>query len=67
MPILKKKRSAIRGDLDSNPLFQVGKKTPVVELSMLNAGMMFDIEFPRAWNRLTGQATQADVVWAYIL
>jgi hypothetical protein len=67
MPMLKQQRSAIRGNLSSNPLFRVGKKTPVVELSMLNAGMMFDLELPVAWNRLTGQATQADVVWAYIL
>ena len=67
MPLLKQKRSAIRGNLDSNPLFRVGKKTPVVELSILNAGMMFDLELPVVWNSLTGQATQADVVWAYIV
>lgn len=67
MPMLKKKSSAIRGNLDLNPLLRVGKKTPVVELSILNAGMMFDMEFPVAWNSLTGQATQADVVWAYIV
>jgi hypothetical protein len=67
MPMLKKKRSAIRCNLGSNPLLQVGKKTPVVELSILNAGMMFDIELPVAWNSLTGQATQAEVVWAYIV
>jgi hypothetical protein len=67
MPMLKKKRSAIRGNLGSNPLLRVGKKTPVVELSILNAGMRFDLELPVVWNRLTGQATQADVVWAYII
>jgi hypothetical protein len=67
MPMLKKKHSAIRGNLGSNPLLRVGKKTPVVELSILNAGMMFDIELPVAWNKLTGQETQADVVWAYIV
>jgi hypothetical protein len=67
MPMLKKKRSAIRGNLGSNPLLRVGKKTPVVELSILNAGMMFDMELPVVWNRLTGQATEADVVWAYIV
>jgi len=44
MPMLKKKRSAIRGNLGSNPFFRIGKKTPVVELSILNAGMMFDME-----------------------
>jgi hypothetical protein len=67
MTMLKKKRPAIRGDLGSNPLLRVGKKTPVVELSILNAGMRFDLELPVVWNRLTGQATQADVVWAYIV
>jgi hypothetical protein len=41
-PMLKKKHSAIRENLGSNPLFQVGKKTHVVELSILKAGMMFD-------------------------
>jgi len=67
IPMLKKKHSAIRGNLGSNPLLRVGKKTPVVELSILNAGMMFDIELPVAWSSFTGQATQADVVWAYII
>ena len=67
MPMLKKKHSAIRGTLGSNALLRVGKKTPVVELSILNAGMMFDLELPVVWNSLTGQATQADVVWAYIV
>ncbi len=55
MPILKQKRSAIRCNLGSNPLFQLTKKTPVVELSVLNAGMMFDMELPVAWNRLQGR------------
>jgi hypothetical protein len=62
MPMLKKKRSAIRSNLGSNPFLRVGKKTPAVELSILNAGMMFDMELPVMWNTLTGQATQADVV-----
>ena len=65
--ILKKKRAILRGELRSNPIFRVSKKTPTVELSMLNAGVMFDVELPIAWNTLTGQATQADTLWAYIL
>ena len=65
--ILKKKRAILRGELRSNPIFRVTKKTPVVELSMLNAGVLFDVELPIAWNALTGQATQADTLWAYIL
>ena len=65
--ILKKKRPVLRGELRPNPLFRVGKKTPTVELSMLNAGVMFDVELPIAWNTLTGQATESDTLWAYIL
>jgi len=65
--ILKTKRSVLRGELQPNPIFRVGKKTPAIELSMLNAGVMFDVELPIAWHTLTGQATQADTLWAYIL
>jgi hypothetical protein len=67
IPMLKKKRSVLRGELRANPLFQVGKKTPAVELSMLNAGALFDVELPVAWNTLTGRATESDTLWAYIL
>lgn len=67
LPILRKKHSVLRGELRSNPLFRVNKKTPAVELSMLNAGTMFDIELPVAWNTLTGQVTESDRLWAYIL
>jgi hypothetical protein len=67
MPILRKKRPILRGELRSNPIFHVGKKTPAVELSMLNAGTMFDIELPIVWNTLTGQVTESDTLWAYIL
>lgn len=67
IPMLHKKRSALPRDLRSNQLFRVDRKTPTVELSMLNAGAMFDIELPIAWAALTAQATKSDTLWAYIL
>ena len=67
IPILRKKRSVLGGELRSNAVYRVNKKTPAVELSLLNAGAMFDIELPIAWNMLTGQATESDTLWAYIL
>jgi hypothetical protein len=67
LPMLKQKRSALRGELRSNPAFQITRKTPAIELSMLNAGALFDIELPVAWNTLTGQVTDSDTLWAYIL
>lgn len=67
LPMLRKKRSAIRGELRSNPLFLVNRKTPALELSMLNAGDMFDVELPVAWGTLTSQVTVSDTLWVYIL
>ena len=67
IPMLRKKRSVLRGELRSNPIFHVNKKTLAIELSLLNAGAMFDIELPVAWNILTGQITQSDTLWAYIV
>jgi hypothetical protein len=65
--LLKRRKSVIRGDLRSNPLFRVGKKTPVVELSMLNAGSLFDVELPVAWKMLTDDVTESGTLWAYIV
>jgi len=65
--ILKKKRPTIAGDLRINPIFKFGKTTPVVELSLLNAGMLFDLELPVAWDAFTGRKTEAGTLWAYIL
>ena len=67
IPMLRKKRSTLSGELRANPLFRISKKTTVVELSILNAGAMFDVELPVVWNTLTGQGTEADKLWAYIL
>lgn len=65
--ILKKKRPTIAGDLRTNPIFRLGRKTQVVELSLLNAGVTFDLELPVAWNLLTGHQTAAETLWAYVL
>jgi len=65
--ILKKKRPTIAGDLRTNPIFRLGKKTDAVELSLLNTGVMFDLELPVAWTLLTGHQTSSETLWAYIL
>lgn len=65
--ILKRKRPTIAGDLRANPIYKVGKNTEAVELSLLNAGMLFDLELPVAWQALTSHGTSAETLWAYIL
>ena len=67
LPMLRKKGSSLRGELRPNPIFHIDKKTPAIELSILNAGTMFDIELPIVWNQITGLASEADTLWAYIL
>jgi hypothetical protein len=65
--LLKRRRAVIRGDLRPNPVFRIRKKTPVFEVSMLNAGGLFDLELPIAWKALTNEVTDAGILWAYIL
>lgn len=65
--ILKRKRPTIAGDLRTNPIFKLGRKTSAIELSLLNAGVLFDLELPVAWEKLTGQHASSETLWAYIL
>jgi hypothetical protein len=67
IPILRAKNSALRGQLLSNPLFRVSKKTPALEMTILNAGAIFDIELPIAWKALTTQSTESSTLWLYII
>jgi hypothetical protein len=67
LSMLKKKSSFFHSDLRTNPIFHVSRKTPAIELSMLNAGALFDVELPIVWNTLTGQSTDAETLWVYIL
>lgn len=63
--IMKQKSKAFKGELKTNPVFWVGKKTQHVEFSMLTAGSMFDLELPVVWERLFGDATETDILWGY--
>jgi hypothetical protein len=67
LSMLRKKSTPFRSELRANPIFRIGKKTMAVELSILNAGEMFDVELPAAWNTLTGQVTESDKLWIYIM
>lgn len=52
---------------ENNPLFSVPRGTRHYEVSVLNGGMLFDLESPLAWEALTGQQVmQADRIWIYI-
>jgi len=40
--------------------------TEIVELNMLNGGLLLDLELPHAWHTLTGQDTTTERLWMYI-
>lgn len=51
-----------------NPLFSLPRGIRKYEISVLNGGMLFDLELSLAWKALTGQkAEQIDCLWLYVL
>ncbi len=43
---------------ESNPLFGLPRKLSVYTISVLNGGMLFDLELALVWKGLTGQETE---------
>ena len=65
---LAKKRKASKTSLLSvkHPLLPVRRGTEIVELNMLNGGLLLDLELPQAWRALTGRDTTAERLWIYL-
>ena len=60
------KRSRLSGTGEANPLLSLPRQVAVYEISILNAGIMFDLELQLAWKELTGQsADQLEKIWMY--
>ena len=49
------------------PLGSQPEKAPCKELSIVSAGMFFDLEAQQAWQQLTGQPLAGDRLWMYIV
>jgi hypothetical protein len=63
----KERKSRLTQFSHNNPLNSLPKGSGIFEISALNAGIMFDLELPRAWNSLTGQDMGQTRIWLYIL
>ncbi len=51
----------------NNPLLSLPHNTSVCEISVLNAGFLFDLELKLVWKELTGQSDdQPERLWMYI-
>ena len=53
---------------EQNPLFSLSRSAVAYEISVLNNGILFDLELPLAWNKLTGQnLVHLERIWLYRL
>lgn len=51
-----------------HPLMSLPRNTEILELSMLNGGMLFDLELGIAWRGLTGKDIgHTERLWIYVL
>lgn len=51
---------------NQNPLWSLPKDVTALECSILNHGMLFDLELPLVWKGLTGRAIETmDRMWIY--
>ncbi len=51
---------------ERNPLLSLPKKAVAIECSVLNNGIMFDLELPLAWKGLTGNDIgEKSLIWIY--
>lgn len=50
-----------------NPLLSLPRNVTAIEYSVLNSGILFDLELPLAWKELTGQTVeQFEHLWMYL-
>jgi hypothetical protein len=65
--LVKKHKSSKAVRLNAaHPLLPIRRGTEIVELNMLNGGLLLDLELPHAWHTLTGQDTTTERLWMYI-
>jgi len=65
--LAKKRKSSKASRLNAaHSLFPIRRGTEIVELNMLNGGLLLDLELPHAWRTLTGQDTATERLWMYI-
>ena len=59
------RRSRLSQYANQNPLFSLAGNTTAYELTILNAGILFDLEVALAWKSLTGEDLGSNSLWVY--
>ncbi|MBI3340106.1 MAG: hypothetical protein HY022_08250 [Chloroflexi bacterium] len=64
----RQKQARLSRFVDNNPLLSLPRKITTYEISVLNEGILFDLELSLAWRTLTGQdADHIDHLWIYMI
>ncbi|MBC8508394.1 MAG: hypothetical protein H8D34_26355 [Chloroflexi bacterium] len=63
----KEKRSELNKRTNQHPLIPWRQGITTFEMTMLNAGIRFDLELPVAWQAITKEQTNSEHLWVYIL
>jgi hypothetical protein len=63
----KGRRSRLSQYANQNPLFSLSGKSISYELTILNAGILFDLEVVLAWKSLTGEDLGAQSLWMFLI
>ena len=63
--LTKHRKSRLDQYAQEHPLFALRRNTMAYEISMLNAGTLFDLELPLVWSSLTGQEVEQASIWLY--
>lgn len=61
------KRNQLSRYVNQNPLSSLAGNAPAYELTILNAGILFDLEVALAWKALTGNNLAGDNLWIYVI
>lgn len=62
------KRNRLSQNAGNNPLFSIPKKVETYEISVLNSGILFDLEFQLAWKGITGHdLIDTNRMWVYCI
>lgn len=64
----KGKHSVLSRYANQNPILSMTNRVKSFECSMLNCGILFDVELPLAWKALTGKdCSEISSIWLYVL
>jgi hypothetical protein len=61
------RRSRLSQYANQNPLFSLIGNTTAYELTILNAGILFDLEVALAWKSLTGEDPGEQSLWMFLI